>query len=131
MVNRIGLWLVLLCAGFLAACLGLGSGGDDTGGSVLLVDTADTEEDSEDEGGCEEVTLKVIGDEPPVVGDTWVVWLYCDDALMTGVMVVQIDPTDFALIEDNEVTFVTAGTGTLTVQTGSFRFEEEVTVLEE
>lgn len=77
---------------------------------------------------CEEVWLKVNGPEAPVVGDTWTVLLYCDDALMTGASVLNIDPPSAATIEEDTttLTWVEAGTATVRLQVGSR--SDEVTV---
>ena len=88
------------------------------------VDTADT-------GGrdpCEALTIDVTGPQPPRVGDTWTVWLYCDEALETGSMVLRFDPPDFATIDANSATFLYAGQATMRVQVGSLRAEEPVEV---
>lgn len=78
--------------------------------------------------GCDAVTMRVDGADPPVVGDTWTVWLYCDDALLTGAAVLQVDPPSLATIEDNRATFVETGAGTVRLQVGSRRGEQAVKV---
>jgi hypothetical protein len=95
-------------------------------------ETADTAPPPEetDAGGCDVVELRWDGPDEPLVGDTWAVSLYCDDALMLGANVLQVDPVDFATIEENVLTFVVAGTGIVRMQSGSYREEVTVTVSE-
>ncbi len=116
----------------LLALLVLGCG-DKAADSGLVADTS-AMEDEDDEGDerddCEEVSIKVIGPQPPVLGDEWTVYLNCDEALMTGTTVVRVDPPDFAGIADNVISWTTAGEATLSVQVGSIRLYEDVTVVE-
>jgi hypothetical protein len=98
-----------------------GSGEESDSDEIIEVDTYEP---------CGEVTIDVEGPSAPVVGDSWQVFLHCDDAIMTGAYVVRLDPTDFATIDVNTVTFVKAGTATLKVQSGSQRAEMSVTVTE-
>jgi hypothetical protein len=49
---------------------------------------------------------------------------------MTGATHINIDPTDFATIEDNNLTFLMAGTGTLEIQVGRFIGTTDITVEE-
>lgn len=80
---------------------------------------------------CEvDPTLKVVGPDPPLVGDSWTIWLYCGDTLLTGVTVLKFDPPDFATVQSNVATFLNAGTATMTVQVGRYQASREVTVLE-
>ncbi len=77
---------------------------------------------------CDAITMEVHGTDPPVVGDEWTVWLYCDDALLTGAMLLQLDPPELATVEDNVAVFLTEGEGILRMQVGSRRAEREVSV---
>lgn len=77
---------------------------------------------------CDAVTLQVNGADPPVVGDVWTVWLYCDDALLTGAMILQFDPPELASVQDNSAVFLTEGKGVVRMQVGSRRAEQSVTV---
>lgn len=119
--------LVLLM--MLAACGGE-AGVDSAAAAVGDTGQEGRTDSDEPEGkaGCEEVAIKVIGEEPPVVGDSWTLYLDCDGAVMTGTTVVRVDPADFATLADNVVTWTTAGTADLSVQVGSTRLVEEVTV---
>ena len=104
---------------------------DDTSAALADADTSEIQE--EDEGtkeACEEVSIKVIGEEPPTVDSTWTVYMSCDGAVMTGATVVRIDPPDFASIADNVITWTTAGEAVLSVQIGSVRLTEDVVVSE-
>lgn len=87
---------------------------------------ADAEDDPPSAGNaCDEVWMKVDGPEFPVVGDTWTVWLYCDDALMTGATVLNVDPPSAATIEADTttLTWVEAGEATVRLQVGA-RWDE-------
>ena len=80
------------------------------------------------DSGCDELFIEYYGEDEPVVGDTWTIWMKCDDITMMGASVIQFDPLDFALIEDNEITFQMEGTGLLMMQTGSFQAEMSIEV---
>jgi hypothetical protein len=88
------------------------------------VEDTDTPEDP-----CDVLSLRVDGEDPPHVGDTWTVWMLCDDALMTGAMRLTFDPPDFARIDENNAEFLYEGDATMRLQVGSRRLEREVTVL--
>lgn len=103
---------------------GCAAPGDDSGAVVDSGDPVDTHDDFE----CPTPELHVNGDDPPVVGDYWEVFLWCDDTLMTGTMLMRIDPPALADIEDYHLTFNEAGAGTLFVQVGSIRGERTVDV---
>ena len=65
---------------------------DSDSGPVVV----DTEEDEE----CGTIQVKFDGPDQPVVGDTWTVLLYCDDALLMGPVVIQVTPTSLATIDE-------------------------------
>lgn len=90
-------------------------------------DSADSGEE-EDEHTCHEVSLDLLGPKEPVVGDTWVIWVDCDDSRLLGPMVVRFDPSDFASVDDNTAVFLYAGQGTLSVRSGVYDLSAEVTV---
>lgn len=79
---------------------------------------------------CDALELRVDGPDPPAVGESWTLWLWCEDALMTGAQRVTLDPLDFATVDTNVVTFLYAGTGTVTLQVGRERQSREVQVEE-
>ena len=114
------LWLTLLaCAG------GVHTGDKDTGPDT------DTDTDPDTEYiPCEALTLQIDGPTEPQVNDEWFVLMKCDGATLLGPYVLQFSEVDFAMIEDNSVTFVQAGTSTLTVRVGSHRIDQVVTVSE-
>lgn len=88
--------------------------------------SVDTDADQPSTGNaCDEVWMKVDGPESPVVGDTWTVWLYCDDALMTGATVLNVDPPSAASIEEDttNLTWLEPGEATVRLQVGS-RWDE-------
>ena len=74
--------------------------------------------------------VHAIGPDEPVVGDQWVLWLSCDGARLVGPIVIHIDPVDFCTVEENVATFVTAGTASITVDSGVYEDTIEVTVSE-
>ncbi|MDP2311819.1 MAG: hypothetical protein Q8P41_02870 [Pseudomonadota bacterium] len=96
------------------------------------LDTAEPEVEDEVPTGtaCEALEIRVNGDDPPQVGDEWTVFLWCDDALMTGATRLLFDPNDIAAVSDNTAQFLYAGSATLTMQVGSRRQEREVTITE-
>ena len=119
---RLFFCLLLLPIG-LAAGVACGAT-EDTGG-----DTSQEDPIPEAEGwDCDELHIEVNGADEPVVGDTWVVWLWCDDTLMAGVSRLSFDPPDFASIDNNEATFLYAGEATMQMQVGALRATQEVTV---
>ena len=97
--------------------IGCGLSDDETGAHLPTSTVSHT---TTDDGGCDEVVLNYDGEDKPQVGDMWTVWLKCDGALLMGPSVIATEPQEFAQIYDNEVTFLMAGSGDLTVQTGSF-----------
>ena len=97
--------------------------------------TADTAQDSPSQNtgfSCEDEDLEIdpLGPSDPAVGDEWTVWLRCNGTTLTGTMVLQFDPPEFAAIDTNIVTFLMAGTAEMTVQVGSYRAYTDVTVTE-
>jgi len=114
---------ILLSVAIVAVGVGCGVE-EDTGG-----DTSQECTIPEAEGwDCDELHIEVQGTEEPVVGDSWVVWLWCDDTLMAGVSRLSFDPPDFASIDNNEATFLYAGEATMQMQVGALRATQEVTV---
>lgn len=107
-------------------------GGLDSTSAAQPDEDEETGETGEDDGytPCQEVELDALGPSEPVVGDTWVIWLSCDGARLVGPMVITFDPLDFVQLDDNIAVFQYAGTGTLTVNTGRYRVEAQVTVTE-
>ncbi len=103
------------------------TGGDSDSAGVVDTDTDDGV-DTEDTFECPTPEMHVTGDDPPVVGDYWEVFLWCDETLMTGAMHMSIDPPTMATIEDYHLTFNEEGTGTLSVQVGTIKAEREVVV---
>lgn len=90
---------------------------------------ADTDDDPVDQS-CDVLEIRVNGEDPPSVGDTWTVFLICDESMLTGTYRIFFDPPDFATISDNELGFLYAGEAELTVQAGSRRATRMVTVTE-
>jgi hypothetical protein len=96
-------------------------------------DTAPIEEvdDTPTVDPCEVLEIHVTGDDPPQVGDEWTLWMWCDNALMTGAMRLSFDPPEFATVSENRAQFLLVGDATLTLQVGSRRLSRDVTVTEE
>lgn len=89
----------------------------------------DRQEETDEPEGCQEVTLDLNGPEAPKVGDEWTVLMRCDDAVLMGPMVIRFTPPDFANLDSNTVLFTTAGTGSMRVQVGAYRLDQDLTVL--
>jgi hypothetical protein len=66
----------------------------------------------------------------PRVGETWNLFMWCDNALVQGPSVLQINPTSLATIDsgDRTVTWQQAGSGTVFLQVGSMQSEEPIEV---
>ena len=109
----------------LLACAGP-SGEDSASGS----DSSEVETDNPYSFECDEADLEIdpLGPSDPTVGAEWTVWLRCDGTTLTGTMVLQVDPPEFATIDTNLVTFLMAGTAEMTVQVGAYRASMDVTV---
>ena len=139
---------LLLCAMLIVSC------GEKNGDSATDADAnnGDTEnvdgdpgislpdddtDDEPDDGGCDTLALDINGEsaediEVPTVGDEWVVFLVCDGANLHGANILAFAPAELASVEDfNTIaTFQTAGTGTMTMQSGSHRLTIPITVLD-
>ena len=130
---RVLSWFPLVLS-LSVACTVPGTGGDededDDGGDGGGVGDGGATEDggSTTWEACDETWIDHIGPDDPMVGDSWTVWLYCDDALLTGPTVIRFDPLDFATVQDNVVTWVRDGEGLMRVQTGAEWAEEIVAV---
>ncbi len=92
---------------------------------------ADTQEEPATGDPCEELEVRVTGDDPPQVGDEWTVWLWCDDALMLGATRLFFDPNDIATVSENRAAFLYEGTASMTIQVGSRRMSRDVTITAE
>ena len=109
----------------LQACLFLGTA-NDTGATLADGGAADGGE-PEQSGGCEELEFGYDGPDPPIVGDTWVVWPVCDGAMGTSMRII-IDPVNNAVVADNYVTFTVPGPISVTLRYGSQTVTREVEV---
>jgi hypothetical protein len=116
----------LIMIGMLACA---GSSNEDSSASS---DSSEVETDEPYSFECDEADLEIdpLGPSSPTVGDEWTVWLRCDGTTLTGTMVLQVDPPEFATIDTNVVTFLVAGTAEMTVQVGAYRASMDVTVTE-
>jgi hypothetical protein len=119
--------LALAALGLLATagCTGKAEDtGEDTGPAV--VDTGDYEVET-----CDVLEIRVNGEDPPRVGDEWTIFLWCDEALLTGAMIVRFDPPEVADMEENVATFIEPGKATLDVQVGRHRANREVVIADD
>jgi len=107
----------------LLALLGTGCNSDDE------TDTEPPEDTSDPIEGCDETSLFIDGPDEPRVSQSWTVLMRCDGDTLVGPMVVRIDPSSLASIDDNELTFNEAGEGQLRVQVGVYVERMDVTVL--
>lgn len=100
----------------------------------VTTDTGEDADDSEvqdsgsDQPECETADIRINGNDPPVVGDTWTIFLWCSDTLLTGATVVRFDPPQIAELYENEATFIEAGDAMLYMQVGRYTGERSVTV---
>ncbi|MSQ03480.1 MAG: hypothetical protein EXR71_16585 [Myxococcales bacterium] len=102
------------------------------------VDTGDSAEPEEidypDVAVCEPAVVAFDGPEEPHVNDTWTFWLTCDDVVQMGASRLSVDPATAGEIDDSGnvpvITWKQAGAATLKVQTGRFKGERAITILE-
>jgi hypothetical protein len=136
---------LLLCAMMIVSCGG--KNGDsaadpdenssDSDGDPGISLPDDDNEDEPDDGGCDTLALDINGESAedigdPTVGDEWVVFLVCDGANLHGANILAFAPAELASVENfNTIaTFLAAGTGTMTMQSGSHRLTIPITVLD-
>lgn len=113
----------------LLAALGCGAHDvEDTGDEPVIVDSGDGSSGGWD---CADVSVGIDGDDPPTVGDSWYILLWCDDTLLTGSMVVRFDPPEVARLDENEATFIEPGDATLFVQVGRHNASRTVTIADD
>lgn len=98
---------------------------EDTAEEVVVQDTEEREP-------CELIDIDHDESEPdpPAVGDSWTLFMWCDDMLLTGTARISVDPVDAAALDENVITFLVAGDLELTMQTGTYKTTETVTVLD-
>jgi len=68
----------------------------------------------------------------PSIGDDWYLVMYCDETILMGPAVLQIQPTHLATVdsEDPILTFVAAGDGEILYQLGNRQAHIPVTIEE-
>ena len=97
------------------------------------IDTADSAPVEETEYPevveCDSLEIRADGNDPPVVGDVWTIFLICDDVLLAGASHVGLDPAESATANENVLTWAQPGPAVITLQTGRFKTTREVTVL--
>jgi hypothetical protein len=102
---------------------------DDTGDSAV-----EEERVIPETATCEPAVVEYDGNDTPKVGDVWKFWLTCDGVLQMGASRPHVDPAEAGEIVDGastpEITWKQAGEATLTIQTGRFKGERVVTVIE-
>ena len=86
-------------------------------------------------GDCVDVVTKINGmdaDEVPnpVVGDAWMIRMFCDDALLTGANRLFFQPAGVATVDDasTDAIFVASGTTKMTMQAGSLVYTRNLIV---
>ncbi len=102
------------------------------------VDTGDSAEPEEidypDVAVCEPAVVEFDGPAEPHVSDAWTFWLTCDGVLQMGASRLSVDPPTAGVIDDSGnapvITWAEAGAATLKVQTGRFKGERAITILE-
>jgi hypothetical protein len=102
-----------------------------------LIHLEDEERDTANPLDCQSVTMKINGRAPedtedPMVGDHWMVRLYCDGVVMHGANRLYFEPGSLAEVEDynTDADFVGTGEGQMTMQSGSERMVIQLTVHE-
>ena len=85
---------------------------------------------------CDELITKINGEsaeetENPMVGDEWMIRMFCDDALLMGANRLFFQPASVAFVDEvnTDARFVAPGPTTMTMQAGSFIYKKEITVL--
>lgn len=105
-------WIVGLILGLGLACTGK------VEDSVPeLEDTAEDDPRNEP-SGCDEVSIDFVGEDPPVVGDEWTLLPKCDGSPLMGAMVIQVEPTSAAELDENLLTWLEAGPAQIMLQAG-------------
>ena len=115
---------------FFVGLFGLGLVGCKADSDDLETGSTDSQDTQDTYQGCDSTEIHIIGDSPPLLGESWTIWMKCDGAILQGPMVLRFDPLDFATIDENVVTFQLLGTGEMTVQVGAYRETMQVTVEE-
>ncbi len=66
----------------------------------------------------------------PQVGETWNLHMWCDESLVQGPSVLQVEPIELADIDGftDTVTWKVIGIGTIFLQTGGLQTEEDIEV---
>lgn len=68
--------------------------------------------------------------DPPHVGDSWTIFLWCDDTLLTGASRVILTPPEAGTIAENVITWAEAGDVDVFMQTGVYKTTETISILE-
>jgi len=102
-----------------------------------LINLEDKQIDTADPLDCRSVTMKINGRSPeetedPIVGDHWMVRLYCDGIVLHGANRLFFSPPELATVDDfnTDADFLAAGEGQMTMQSGSERMIIDITVHE-
>ncbi len=113
---RLLLWLSL------TACAGYACAPDRETGPA---DSADSDTEPVP---CQNLALLIDGPESPHVDDEWLVLLSCEGVNLPGPYRVQFSDPAFARVDDNNITFLKAGTAIMTVEVGVDSLQQEVKV---
>jgi hypothetical protein len=111
---------------------------DDAAGISLDDDDQEpADEDGDGWDGCDVLALEINGEAPedtpdPSVDDEWVVFLLCDGVKLQGANRLYFEPPELATVQDvNTIaTFLEAGVGAMTMQSGNSRLSIGIRVLE-
>jgi len=102
-----------------------------------LIHLEEQEWDTANPLDCKSVTLKINGRSPegtadPVVGDHWMVRMYCDGIVLLGANRLFFEPPELATVDDinTDADFLAPGEGSMTMQSGNERMTVNITVLE-
>lgn len=122
---------LFLALAFFAACDENKS--TDTADSVLSIESGDT---GAEEQPCQ-ISVRANGIPVadlanPTVGDDWYLIMYCDETILMGPSVLQINPTHLATVDSEApiLTFVASGEGEIRYQLGNRQAHIPVTIEE-
>jgi hypothetical protein len=92
------------------------------------------EHDTGPEAECEP-NMRVNGDRlsergDPRVGEQWTVLMWCDNAVVQGAYVLQLNPPTLGQVDEHNpvVTWMQTGEGTIFLQSGRMETQEPITV---
>lgn len=105
--------LALLSLGLGLACTGK------VEDSVPEPEDTAYEDPRNEPSGCEELEIDFAGEDPPSVGDEWTLLPKCDGSVLIGAMVIQVEPSSAATLDETLLTWQEAGPAEIMLQAGS------------